>query len=213
METFTKSTYYIAALKTKLIDESTDTIRLLLMRTGFVFDRGKHAQLKNIRTNTGAIALTWAASDQSVSRASGSFITDGFVENNLCTSDDTSNPGPLTIASVTALKITFNEAVVDSSATKTLTSDDELATGHGYTQNTKGTGTVTVTQDNTYRRVDSTFPTVDFLATSDSIGPTPGPILYDVTADVIIGFLAFSTEKTAANTEHIYIGNGTIRGE
>ena len=213
MDTFTRSNYYLKALKTKLINEGSDTIRLLLMRTGFVFSKVNHARLINIRTNTTAIALVWAAVDSSVSRATGSFVTDGFVPGNLCTSDDTSNPGPLTIATVAADKITFEEAVVNSSATKTLSSDDELLTGHGYTQNTKGTGTVTVTQDDTYHRVDSTFPTVDFLATSDSIGPTPGAILYDVTADVIIGMLAFNAEKTAANAEHIYIGNGTIRGE
>ena len=213
MDTFTRSNYYIYALKKKLIEESSDTIKLLLMRTGFVFDRADHAALKNIKANTGAIALVWAAADQSVSRASGSFITDGLVEGNLCTSDDASNPGPFTVASVAADKVIFNEAVVNSSATKTLTWDDELLTGHGYTQNTMTTGTVTVTQDNTYNRTDSTFPTVDWTATSDSIGPTPGAIIYDSTADVIIGYLQFSEEKTAANGEHLYIGNGTIRGE
>ena len=213
MDTFTRSNYYIYALKKKLIEESSDTIKLLLMRTGFVFDRADHAALKNIKANTGAIDLVWAAADQSVSRASGSFITDGLVEGNLCTSDDASNPGPFTVASVAADKVIFNEAVVNSSATKTLTWDDELLTGHGYTQNTMTTGTVTVTQDNTYNRTDSTFPTVDWTATSDSIGPTPGAIIYDSTADVIIGYLQFSEEKTAANGEHLYIGNGTIRGE
>jgi len=213
MDTFTRSNYYIYALKKKLIEESSDTIKLLLMRTGFVFDRADHAALKNIKANTGAIALVWAAADQSVSRASGSFITDGLVKGNLCTSDDASNPGPFTVASVAADKVIFNEAVVNSSATKTLTWDDELLTGHGYTQNTMTTGTVTVTLDNTYNRTDSTFPTVDWTATSDSIGPTPGAIIYDSTADVIIGYLQFSEEKTAANGEHLYIGNGTIRGE
>src|ERR1700690_1528090 len=152
--------YYKYALKKKMIDESADAIKIFLMKNGFVFNKKVHAKLINIKTNTGAIALVWAAAEKSVSRGSGSFVTDGFVVGNYCTSDDASNPGPFTIATVTALKITFNEAVVDSSATKTLTSDDELATGGGYTQGATTTGTVTVTQDNTYDRCDSTFVTV-----------------------------------------------------
>lgn len=213
MDVFTRSNYYLYALKKKMIDESTDTIRMLCMRSGFVFNKRYHSQLKNIRTNTGAISLTWAAIDKSVSRASGSFIIDGFVVNNRCTSNDTLNTGPFTIATVTALKITFNETVVDSTATKTLSSDDELATASGgYTQDSKSIGVVTVTQDNTYDRCDSTFPTGSILAVSANIGPTPGVMYRDVTADVMIGYLEFGAgELTKTPPNALNIGNGVFR--
>lgn len=211
---FTRTTYYLYALKKKMIDESSDTIRMLCMRTGFAFDKFTHKRLINIRTNTGAISLVWAASDDSVSRASGSFITDGFVAGNRCTSNDTLNPGPFTIDTVTASKIIFNEAVVDSTATKTLSSDDELATASGgYTQNSKSIGVVTVgPEDDTYDRCDSVFPTVSIPAVSANIGPTPGVIFYDVTADVIIGYLQFGTgEITKVPPDALNVGGGTFR--
>ena len=212
-DVYTPTNYYLYACKKKLIDESADTIRMLCMRSGFVFNRRIHRQLKNIRTNTGAIALVWAAADKSVSRASGSFVTDGFVVGNRCTSDDTLNPGPFIVATVTALKITFVEAVVNSSATKTLSSDDELATtSGGYTQNSKSIGVVTVTENNTYDRADSTFLTVSIAAVSANIGPTPGVMFYDVTADVMISYLLFSAgEITKAPPNALVVGNGVFR--
>jgi hypothetical protein len=209
--TNTFSDLYKYALQTKQIGLSADTIKVRLMRHGFVFDPAAHREGKNIATNSGAIALTWASGDKSVSRASGSFITDGFVVGNQCTSDDTSNPGPFTIATVTALKITFNEAVTDSSATKTLTSNDELATGYGYTQDTATTGTVTVKEDNTNHRSDATFPTVTWNASGGDIGPTPGAIFYDSTADVVIMYALFDVEKTASNGNPFSLGGGDFR--
>ena len=138
MEIFRRSNYYLTALKKAMVDESTDPIYCLLMRSGFVFDRTKHSLQKNIITNTGAIALVWATADNSVSRSSGSFITDGFVPGNRCYSDDTVNTGYYYISTVTALKITFSGAITgNSSATKTLSSNDQLLTGHGYTASSK----------------------------------------------------------------------------
>ena len=209
--TTTCTNYYKYALMKKLVDLSADTIKVLLMRTGFVFDKRVHRQLKNIATNTGAISLTWAAVDKSVSRGSVSFVTDGFVAGNYCTSDDVSNPGPFTIATVTALKITFNEVVVDSTATKTLTSNDELATGNGYTQQTKTTGTVTVVEDNVNDRADGTFPTVTWTAAGGSIGPTPDAIFYDSTADVIIMDTNFGIDNTATDGTTFDLAGGTFR--
>ena len=211
--TFIRSDHFTYALLKKLIELSTDSVKVLLMRQGFVFDKGVHGKLANIKTNTGAIALIWAAADSSVSRASGSFVTDGFVPGNRCTSDDVSNPGPLTIDTVTALKITFVEAVVNSSATKTLTSNDELATGSGYTQDTKTTGAITVAEDNVNHYTDASFPTVTWTAAGGSIGPTPGAILYDDTTaeNVIVGYIDFGGDETRTTGNTLDISNGVIR--
>lgn len=218
MITLTRSDAFTYALAKKLVDLSADSVKVLLMRNGFVFNQAIHQKLINLKTNTGAIALTWAAADKSVSRGSGSFITDGFVPGNLCTSDDTNNPGPLTIATVTALKITFNETIVDSSATKTLTSNDELATGFGYTQNTKTTGTITVALNTLLHYTSCTFPTISWTASGGSIGPTPSAILFDdsdaTTPKVIIGCIDFGGNQTVASTDTpntFNIENGEIR--
>lgn len=214
-DVMTYSNYYLYRLMGANINLGTDTIRMLCMRSGFSFSKRNHAQLKNIRTNTGAINLVWSAADNSVSRTDGgSFITDGFVQDNECTSNDTSNPGPLTASTVTASKIIFNEAVVNSTATKTLSSDDELATASGgYTQNTTSIGVVTVGPENdTFDRCDATAPTVSIAAVSAAIGPTPGVCFYDSTADTIIGYLLFGDgEITKAAGTSLNVGNLTFR--
>jgi hypothetical protein len=114
---------------------------------------------------------------------------------------------------VTALKIIFNETVVNSTATKTLSSDDELATASGgYTQNSVSIGVVTVVEDDTYDRCDSTFPTVSVAAVSSNIGPTPGVMFYDVTADVMMGYLQFGIgEITKTPPNALIVGNGIFR--
>jgi hypothetical protein len=215
--TFTYSNHYKYALKKKLIDESADTIRLLLMRSGFVFNKDNHAQLKNIKTTSGAFTPSFVAATKKITRASGSFITDGFVAGNSITiANSASNNGIKTIdpaVPVTALEMVVLETLVNEtgSGDETIVSDDELVTGGGYTQNTKTTGTVTVTEDDTYDRCDSTFPTVTWTASGANIGPTPGLIAYDFTADVIVGYLDFGGAITKAPPDSLNIGNGTLR--
>ena len=206
--------HFMYQLRKKLINMSADTLIVMLMRSGFTFDPKIHQKLINVKTNTGSIALTWAAADKSVSRGSGSFITDGFVVGNRCTSDDTSNAGPLTIASVSALKIIFNEAVVNSSATKTLTSDDELATNYGYTQSTMALTTPVVTEDNTNNRVDTTFDDVVWIATGGSIGPSAAVLIYDnnVSDKVIVMGGRFTSEQTATTGNPFTIADIIERG-
>ncbi|MGE3623603.1 MAG: phage tail tube protein, partial [Bdellovibrionales bacterium] len=58
-------------------------------------------------------AITWEADDDSAARAAGSFVDDGFEVGDRLTTGSPGNPGPFTIATVTALKLTFVEAVVD----------------------------------------------------------------------------------------------------
>ena len=207
----TVTNYYKYALQSGMINLGTNTVKALLMRSGFVFNKRLHRKLINLQTNTGAIALVWAALDKSVSRGSGSFITDGFVVGNQCTSNDASNPGPFTIASVTALKITFNEAVVNSSATKTLTSNDELATGNGYTQGAQTTGTISVTEDNVGDKSDATFPPITWTPSGGAIGPTTGILFYDSTAVVVIMFSQHETEVTYPLGQDADYSGGTFR--
>ena len=83
-------------------------------------------------------------------------------------------------------------------------SGDELATGNGYTQDTKTLAGVSVTEDDTDDRVEITWNNVTWTASSGDIGPTPGAIIYDdtvtssgtaTTADPVIGFIDFGTTE------------------
>lgn len=83
-------------------------------------------------------------------------------------------------------------------------SASELATGYGYTRNTKTLSTATVTEDDTNDRCSTTWPNITWTASGGSIGPTPGAIIFDdtvttPTADPIIGYIDFGGEQTQAD--------------
>jgi len=83
-------------------------------------------------------------------------------------------------------------------------SANELATGYGYTQNTKTLSEAAVTEDDTNDRCEVTWSNVTWTASGGSIGPTPGAIIFDDTvttpqADPIIGYIDFGGEQTQAD--------------
>lgn len=86
-------------------------------------------------------------------------------------------------------------------------SASELATGNGYTANTKTLGTATVTEDDTDDRCEITWANVTWTASTGDIGPSPGAIIYDDTvtaggvtvADPIIGYIDFGADQTQSN--------------
>jgi hypothetical protein len=83
-------------------------------------------------------------------------------------------------------------------------SASELATGYGYTRNTKTLSGVAVTEDDTDNRCEVTWSNVTWTASGGAIGPTPGAIIFDdtvttPTADPIIGYIDFGGEQTQAD--------------
>ena len=92
-------------------------------------------------------------------------------------------------------------------------SASELATGNGYTQDTKTLANVVITEDDTNDRVNVTWDNAVWTASGGSIGPTPGAILYDDSSadDTIIGFLDFTTERTAADGGTFTVSNIIFR--
>lgn len=228
--TATLSNHMKYALAKKLIDLDTDTIKVLLMRSGFVFNKDSHATKINIKKTVVIDAtgntITVNNTTNTFTRTSGSFLTDGFVVGNKVTTTNftnANNNGTWLISVITALVMTVtttaggDPTLTDETNTTitnlTWVSDDELITGSGYTQDTKTTGEITVTEDDGNDRCDSTFPTVTWTATGGDIGPTPGAILYDDTSsdDTIVGYLDFGGEQTATDTTPFSIANGTIR--
>lgn len=214
------SDQYKLGLITKLIDLDNDSIKVLLMRDNFSFNRGSMGKLINFKGASGAIQIDVVAAAKTFTRLSGSFITDGFVAGNEITTTDFTNGGNNTtkiIESVTALVVTVTDGtgLVDETGggDETMTADDELATGNGYTQDTKTTGAITVSIDSVNHYAKATFPTVTWTASGGAIGPSPGAILYDDTTadDIVIGYIDFGGDETRATTETFDIENGEIR--
>lgn len=215
--TVTYSNYFKYALANKQVDLDTDTIKVLLMRSGFVFDKDKHRQLKNITmTDTDTVYAINASLE--LTDSSNGFLTMGIVPGNSLTMSGFTEAGNNTtkiVSTVTAGTIVFTSTtglVAEIAGdTVTVSTEDELATGFGYTQATKGTGLVTLTENLTNDRLDATFPTVTWTAAGGTIGPTPGAILHDITADVIIYYVSFGEELSALDTSTFNILSGSIR--
>ena len=116
--------HYKYLLKTKQIDESSDTYKIILMNTTFAFDKKAHALL----------------------------------------------------ADVTA---------------------DQLATGNGYTQNSKTLTGVSVTENDTTDKAETRWANVSWMASGGSIGPSGAAIIYNdsVSGDPIACCIDFGVDK------------------
>lgn len=221
---------YKYALVTKLIDLENDSIKILLMRDGFLFDKGDHRLLVNIKLNvvidsTGNTVTVDNTANTFV-RTSGSFLTDGFVAGNEITTTnftDGANNQTLLISAVTALVMTVtttaggDPTLADKVETVpnnlTWDSDDELATGNGYTQDTEVLANPVVTEDNVLHYTNCTFDDVTWLAAGGIIGPSPGAILYDDTTaeNTIIGYIDFGGDESRTAGLDLDIKNIELR--
>lgn len=147
------SFYYPSNIKANLLkgnfDSDTDTFQAYLMRAAFAFNASNHLELLNFTGTTGDITYDVDAATKTFSRGSGSFIADGFVVGNrIITTHATTNVGPYTVTSVSALSMRValvdGSTIVDqSSITETIQCEDEHATAGGYT---RGGIAVTLTQ-------------------------------------------------------------------
>ena len=91
-------------------------------------------------------------------------------------------------------------------------SASELASGNGYTANTKTLAGVAVTEDDTDDRTEVTWSNVTWTASGGSIGPSPGAIIFDdtvttPTADPIVQYIDFGGDQTQAEGGTATISN------
>lgn len=203
-------------LAKKLLDLDADSIKVILMRDGFVFNKDNHATKTNLKAASGAITCAVDDAAGTFTRSAGSFVTDGFVAGNEITCANFTNAGnnsTFVIDTVSALVITVVDktGMVTEAGTgdETITADDELATGNGYTQDTK-TQAFTLTEDDTDDRAEvAADATITWTAAGGDIGPTPGAILYDDTSadDTIICYINFGGNHTAADGSPFNIAN------
>ena len=90
------------------------TIQYLAVTTKWIYrylTASQTYEKKNLQVTTGAIALTFVNATHKITRGSGSFVSDGFTEGTIITTDATLNPGPFTTVTVAALEIVVTETV------------------------------------------------------------------------------------------------------
>lgn len=203
----------------KKLDLSADTIKVLLMRSAFSFNKDNHAKKINIKASYTNTTLSINASLELEDSTSG-FLTEGFVPGNQVTMSGWTNGGNNTtkiINTVSASKITFTNTagLVQEAAGNSVTilSNDELANGNGYAADTKVLANQALTEDDTNDRAEMTADDVNWTANGGNIGPTPGSIFYDDSSedDTILGYLDFDGEKTAATGLNFSITNIKLR--
>ena len=120
------------ALARKMIDLSADSIRAILMRQGFVFNKDDHATRLNLKGYISRQTLSVNASLQILDSGNG-FLTAGLVPGNKITMSGWTNGGNNTtkiISTVTAgiITVTDTTGLVEESAGNmvTIQADDEL---------------------------------------------------------------------------------------
>jgi hypothetical protein len=215
--TCTLSNHFKYQAYKKQLDLSADSIKVLLARSGFVFNKDDHAKKINIKASISRSDISFESGSKHIHTVAGTFITSGLVATGKVTIGGTaSNNGVKTIVSVDSeTQMTMSEALTDegAGAAMTITGADELATGSGYTQDTKVLTGVALAEDDTNDRAEMTCNNIIWTASGGSIGPTPGAILYDDTSsdDSIIGYIDFDGAQTAPDGADFTISNLKIR--
>jgi hypothetical protein len=206
-------------LARKMIDLSADSIRAILMRQGFVFNKDDHAIRLNLKGYISAMTLSVNASLQILDSGNG-FLTAGLVSGNKITMSGWTNGGNNTtkiISTVTAgiITVTGTTGLVQETAGNlvTIQADDELPTGNGYSQNGTLISGQTVIEDDANDRAEMSCNNIDFSASGGSVGPSPGTVLYDdsVAEKTIIGYLNFDGDQTIADGNIIRLQNVHVR--
>ncbi len=217
--TGTLSNHFKYQLADGKINLLTDTIKVLLMRSGFVFNKDDHAKKINIINtvsgNTYAINAALAITDSGAG-----FITAGFVPGmQIAISGFTEGGNTCTkiISTVTAgtIVVTNTTGLVEEIAgdAVTIAGNDELATGYGYTRDTKTLTGQALAEDDANDRSEMTSDAASWTTNAGDIGPSPGAIFYDDTSndDTIIGYLDFGTNQTASDGGTFSLSNIKIR--
>ena len=214
------SAYRDALVKGK-VDFSSDTFKIMLIKSGYTFDTNVVEYLKNVHgvfNDSGTITdVDFSDTNNSITTTAGDFVAAGFIAGNTITiSNTTNNNATVTIDTVTATTITVVETgtlVAETGTSARIESNDELASANGYLQNSTALGAATITDNTSAGSVDITFPTVSWTASGGDIGATPGAIVYDDTNadDVIVGYLDFGGEQTAANGSDFTIASLSVR--
>jgi hypothetical protein len=208
------------ALANGQIDLDSHTLKIILMRSGFVYSKDYHGRRINLKAVTSTIAIGFDNTLKKLTRLSGSFLTDGFVPGNtIAISGSATNDGNYIISAaqgaVTPTEILLSGAPVLNNGTENgvITATDELANMVGYTQDTLSLINKIITQNNTDDRLDFTCDDVTWTAGAGGIGPSAGAIIYDDSdlEDTVIGFLDFGGDQTATEGVQFVVSGIKLR--
>ena len=213
----------------------TSLLQCMLTRSLFSFNNSTYGKLINFQSKllSGANAVIISGTN-TVGMTAGGFLAAGFVVGNSITfsgfSNGTNNAtfkiaSPLTD---TSMAITNLDGSAPSMAnngpggetTITMTTNDELATGNGYTGSVIGTslggllsGVPVLTEDDTNNYGQVVVPNLTWTASGGSIGPSASLIIIDLGTNdnTILGNLDFSGDQTAVNGSNFVVAGITFR--
>jgi hypothetical protein len=217
--TATPSNHFKYALARKMLDLSADTIRAILVRNGFAFNKDNHAVLANLKGYLAAQTISINASFEIEDSGSG-FLAAGFVPGNSIQMSGWTSGGnntAKTVNTVTAGKITVTDttglAAEAAGNMIAISGRDELAAGNGYSEYGVEVTGKSVTENDTDDRMEFACANIDFAASGGSVGPTPGAVLYDDTAaeKTILGYLDFDGNRTIADANVLRLQNVQLR--
>lgn len=154
---------------------------------------------------SGAISITFDEGAQTITRSSGSFVSDGFLVDESITTDATLNPGPFTISDVQETVITVYYGIVDEGpVTKTITCDRTT-----WTPSTGGNNYALIDEYPTPSDLD--YNGVSYSGFSDNFGYTAFAIATDqgyIITNVKVYLRGKSNNSTAKIAARIKV-NGT----
>lgn len=189
-----------------LTNENNETV--LLDKTA----RLQKYSVSSIKADTGSISLTFASSASTITRSTGSFVSNGFaIGDDIIVVGTTSNDGKYTIANVTALVITVTGTLINETATCTLQSGitevAELAgavTVSGVATATNQTNGSQKTQIVNASNVNMVLPTA--LGQTTKSGSLPITVASDQGALDVSGTRANSGSDTTSGKTHLTVG-------
>ena len=217
--TATAPNHFKYALAKKMVDLFADTIRAILVRNGFVFNKDNHAVLANLKGYLAAQTISINGSFE-IDDAGSGFLAAGFVPGNSIEMSGWTNAGNNTtkvVNTVTAGKITVTDTtglVTEAAGNMiTISGEDELPAGNGYLEYGVEVTGKSVTENDADDRMEFACANIDFSASGGSVGPTPGAILYDdtVAEKTILGYLDFDGNQTIADGNKLRLQNVRIR--
>jgi hypothetical protein len=186
---------------------------MVLVRDGFVFSPDNHAIYGNLIAVSASATMVFSAGSKTISRPSGSFVTEGFVVGNRVTSSSALNPGPFTLTAVTPLEITVSETVINETTGVVITAHDELPNGSGYATGGEPLVGLSLTEDDADNRAELVFNDLTWTAAGADLGPTAGAIIYDGTTgdNTILGFYDFGSDHLIADGHSLVVKSNEIR--
>jgi hypothetical protein len=197
------------ALTRKQVDFSADVFKACLVRSGFVFNKDKHDNKAQFH---GSISTTISFVGSTI--LGEGFSLAGFISGNkIAVSGTTSyNNASITLKSATDSILYMLESFANGTSVALLYIEDELSAGNGYLRDTLMMSGVNITEDETNDWASITWTVnCSWLATGGSIGATPGMIIIDDTASVIVGYISFASAELIAISNSLLVNGVIIR--